>query len=135
MRTVLVAAGVVIEGGRVLLSQRKSGAHLAGMWEFPGGKVDEGEDPRAALSRELREELGIDTVVGDVIEVTFHHYADADKAVLLLFFEATRTATSPAPATLDVAAFKWSTAADLDPAQFPPADVAILKKISARLSR
>ena len=129
MRTVLVAAGVIIEGGKVLLSQRKSGAHLAGMWEFPGGKVDDGEDPRAALRRELKEELGIDTVVGDVIEVTFHHYADAEKAVLLLFFEATRTASSPAPEALDVAAFKWAPAADLDPTQFPPADVTILKKL------
>lgn len=133
MRTVLVAAGVIIEGGRVLLSQRKAGAHLAGMWEFPGGKVNEGEDPRAALARELEEELGIDVVVGDAIEVTFHHYADADKAVLLLFFEAVRTATSPAPEALDVAAFKWASSADLDPAQFPPADVAILKKIATRL--
>jgi 8-oxo-dGTP diphosphatase len=134
MRTVLVAAGVIFESGKVLLSQRKAGAHLAGMWEFPGGKVDEGEDPRAALSRELKEELGIDTVVGDVIEVTFHHCAEAEKAVLLLFFEATRTAASPAPEALDVAAFKWAAAADLDPADFPPADVAILKKIIPRVS-
>ncbi|MEO6572926.1 MAG: (deoxy)nucleoside triphosphate pyrophosphohydrolase [Polyangiaceae bacterium] len=133
MRTVLVAAGVIIEGGRVLLSQRKAGAHLAGMWEFPGGKVDEGEDPRDALARELKEELGIDTDVGDPVEITFHHYADADKAVLLLFFEASRTASSPAPEALDVAAFKWASSADLDPAQFPPADVAILKKIATRL--
>ncbi len=134
MRTVLVAAGVIIEGGRVLLSQRKAGAHLAGMWEFPGGKVDEGEDPRAALCRELTEELGIDAVVGEVIEVTFHHYADADKAVLLLFFEAARRAASPDPKALDVADFMWAAAADLEPTRFPPADVTILKKIISRLS-
>ena len=59
MRTHIVAAGVLIENGKVLLSRRKQGSHLAGMWEFPGGKAEPGEDPRAALRRELEEELGI----------------------------------------------------------------------------
>jgi len=58
MRTYIVAAGVVIENGKVLLSRRKEGSHLAGRWEFPGGKAEAGEDPRAALRRELEEELG-----------------------------------------------------------------------------
>src|SRR5580692_2539439 len=56
MDTVLVSAAVVVESGRVLLTQRKAGGHLAGKWEFPGGKVEEGEDPRHALARELEEE-------------------------------------------------------------------------------
>ena len=56
--TVLVAAGVLLESGRVLLSQRKAGTHLAGAWELPGGKVYEGEDPREAVMRELWEETG-----------------------------------------------------------------------------
>ena len=53
MRTVIVAAGIVIEHGKVLLSRRKQGTHLEGLWEFPGGKVEAGEDPRVALAREL----------------------------------------------------------------------------------
>jgi 8-oxo-dGTP diphosphatase len=133
MNTVLVAAGVLIEEGRVLLTQRKAGTHLAGAWEFPGGKVGAGEDPRAALRRELAEELGIDATAGEVVDVAFHRYEDAGKAVLLLFFEATRSAGSPAPRALDVAAFKWATARDLDPTFFPPADVAVLEKVRARL--
>ena len=138
MRTVVVAAGVIIEAGRVLLTQRKAGAHLAGLWEFPGGKVETGEDPRDALRRELEEELGIAATVGDIVDVAFHRYdegadASAHKAVLLLFYEATRTRESPAPRALDVAAFAWATAAELEPEKFPPADVAVLAKVRARL--
>jgi 8-oxo-dGTP diphosphatase len=135
MKSVVVSAGVVIEGGRVLLTQRKSGTHLAGAWEFPGGKVEAGEDPRDALARELKEELGIDTTVGEIVDVAFHRYEEADKAVLLLFFEATRTATSNEPAPLDVADFTWAAADALDPSRFPPADVAVLGKVRARLMR
>ncbi|MGH7330454.1 MAG: (deoxy)nucleoside triphosphate pyrophosphohydrolase, partial [Polyangiaceae bacterium] len=77
MKTVIVSAGVIIEKSHVLLTQRKAGAHLEGMWEFPGGKVEPGEDPRAALVRELREELGIEVNVGEAVDVTFHRYDDA----------------------------------------------------------
>lgn len=129
----LVAAAVLVEGGRVLLTQRKAGAHLAGKWEFPGGKVEPGEDPRAALRRELAEELGIDAEVGEIVDVTFHRYDDAQKAVLLLFFEASRRPGSPEPQALDVAAFQWAGGAALDPALFPPADVAILQKVQKKL--
>jgi 8-oxo-dGTP diphosphatase len=135
MRTIVVAAAVIIEERRVLLTQRKSGTHLAGAWEFPGGKVEAGEDPRAALVRELHEELGIEVTAGEVVDVTFHRYEEAQKAVLLLFFEANRTASSPQPRALDVAAFKWATRADLEPACFPPADVAVLSKVREKLPR
>jgi 8-oxo-dGTP diphosphatase len=133
MRTVLVAAAVLVERGRVLLTQRKAGTHLAGAWEFPGGKVEPGEDPRDALRRELQEELGIRASVGEIVDVTFHRYDDADKTVLLLFFEASREAGSPDPQAVDVAAFRWASAADLVPRDFPPADVAVLRKVRARL--
>lgn len=133
VKTVIVSAGVIVEGGRVLLSQRKAGAHLEGKWEFPGGKVEPGEDPREALRRELVEELGIETHIGEVVDVTFHTYVEAQKAVLLLFFEAVRTPESPEPHARDVAAFQWAGAEDLEPARFPPADVAILAKIRRRL--
>jgi 8-oxo-dGTP diphosphatase len=131
--TLIVAAGVVIERGRVLLSQRKAGSHLAGAWELPGGKVHAGEDPRDALRRELREELGIEVTVGDIVDVTFHGYRDVDRPVLLLFYEAARVAGSPDPRALDVAAYAWADARGLDPARFPPADAAVLEKVRARL--
>jgi 8-oxo-dGTP diphosphatase len=100
LKTVIVAAGVLIDGERVLLSQRRADTHLAGMWEFPGGKVESGEDPREALRRELEEELGVDAIVGDIVDVAFHRYDDANKAVLLLFYEATLTTESKAQSTL-----------------------------------
>ena len=134
MRTDIVAAGVVVERGKVLLSRRKKGTHLSGLWEFPGGKVEPGEDPRAALRRELEEELGILTTVGEIADVTFHRYDDAGKAVLLLFFHATREEGSPEPQPIDVAEVKWADASALDPALFPPADVPILTKVRALLA-
>jgi 8-oxo-dGTP diphosphatase len=131
--TVLVAAAVIVERGRVLITQRKSGTHLEGAWEFPGGKVAPGEDPRDGLRRELREEIGIDAEVGEILDVTFHRYEEARKTVLLLFFEAARVPASPEPRALDVAAFAWAGPDELDPARFPPADVAVLAKVRGRL--
>jgi 8-oxo-dGTP diphosphatase len=124
---IVVSAAVIIDAGRVLLSQRKAGTHLEGKWEFPGGKVEEGEDPRAALRRELVEELGIDAEPGAPIEVTFHRYPT--KSVLLLFFEASLVPGSPPPRPLDVAAVRWAEPADLRDEDFPPADLAVLERV------
>ncbi len=130
---VIVAAAVLVEGGRVLLSQRKAGTHLAGAWEFPGGKVEPGEDPRDALKRELVEELGIETVIGAPVEVTFHAYPTKD--VLLLFFEASRKPTSAEPRAIDVAAVRWAEPEELRDADFPPADLAVLAQVRRLLRR
>ncbi|MEO7328604.1 MAG: (deoxy)nucleoside triphosphate pyrophosphohydrolase [Minicystis sp.] len=129
---VLVVAAVVIEAGKVLLSQRKSGTHLAGAWELPGGKVEPDEDPRAALARELTEELGIDAEVRDPLEITFHRYPT--KSVLLLFFRAVRRPGSAEPRALDVAAVRWAAIDELRDELFPPADVAVLAKVRALLA-
>lgn len=134
MATVIVAAGVIVERDRVLLTQRKAGGHLEGLWEFPGGKADEGEDPRAAVVRELEEELGIHAVAGDILDVTFHHYVDVNRSVLLLFFEATRTKDSPEPTARDVAAFHWAAHEELGSLAFPPADLGILAKVKRLLA-
>jgi 8-oxo-dGTP diphosphatase len=128
---VLVSAAVIVARGRVLLTQRKGGTHLAGAWEFPGGKVEPDEDPRAALVRELTEEIGVAATVGDIIEVTFHRYPS--KSVLLLFYEASLAPGSPEPRAIDVAAVRWAEASELRDELFPPADVAVLAKVRARL--
>lgn len=134
MQTHIVAAGIVVERGRVLLSRRREGTHLAGFWEFPGGKVEPGEDPRAALRRELEEELGIVVRVGEIVDVAFHRYDDAHKAVLLLFFVAEREQGSPDPRAIDVAEVKWADRSGLEPDEFPAADVAVLAKVRELLA-
>ena len=114
MKTVVVSAAILDRAGPRPSDQRKSGTHLAGAWEFPGGKVEAGEDPREALQRELREELGIEVQVGEIVDVTFHRYPTRrgrSKAVLLLFFEARRDAGSADPRALDVAAVRWARSA------------------------
>jgi 8-oxo-dGTP diphosphatase len=128
---VVVSAAVIVDRGRVLLTQRKRGTHLEGSWEFPGGKVEPDEDPRDALVRELAEEIGVRAVAGDVVEVTFHRYPT--KSVLLLFYEARLATGSPAPRAIDVAALRWAAVDDLRDEEFPPADVAVLAKVRARL--
>jgi 8-oxo-dGTP diphosphatase len=133
--TILVAAAVIVEDGRVLLSRRKKGTHLAGAWEFPGGKVEPNEDPKDALTRELHEELGIDARATDILECTFHRYDDAKKSVLLLFYRAARTDRTKEPTPLDVAEVKWAMLADLHDADFPPADTAVLTKVRALLEK
>lgn len=129
--TVLVAAAILVERGRVLLTQRKRGTHLEGAWEFPGGKVEPGEDPKDALARELREEIGVDAAVGDIVEVTFHRYPQ--KAVLLLFYSAARLPGSPEPQAIDVADVRWAARDELRDEELPPADVAVLRKVRGML--
>jgi 8-oxo-dGTP diphosphatase len=128
---VLVSAAVIISAGRVLLTQRKSGTHLAGAWEFPGGKVEPDEDPRDALVRELAEEIGVTSVAGDIVEATFHRYPA--KSVLLLFYETRLLPGSPEPRAIDVAGVRWAEASELHDELFPPADVAVLAKVRAKL--
>ena len=81
---ILVAAALIVNRGRMLLAQRPAGTHLAGLWEFPGGKVEPGEEPAQGLRRELREELGIE--VEQAAEITRFPYEYPGRAPLVLIF-------------------------------------------------
>ncbi len=123
----IVAAAVVLDRGRVLLTQRAEGTHLEGLWEFPGGKLEPGESPEEALVRECREECGIEIAVGDILEVTFHRYPDKD--VLLLFYRC--SIVSGEVRHLQVNAHAWVAPDELDRYEFPPADTNVLARIRA----
>ena len=85
MRIVLVSAVALIDrDGRILIAKRPEGKAMAGLWEFPGGKLEDGESPEEALVRECREECGIEVAVSEILEVTHHRYPQ--KEVLLLFY-------------------------------------------------
>jgi 8-oxo-dGTP diphosphatase len=87
MKIILVSAVALIDtDGRVLLAQRPAGKSLAGLWEFPGGKVEPGESPEAALIRELQEELGIDTWASCLAPLTFASHAYPDFHLLMPLF-------------------------------------------------
>lgn len=96
MKTLLVSAVALIDAdGRVLLAQRPEGKSLAGLWEFPGGKVETGETPEAALIRELGEELGIDTWSSCLAPLTFASHAYDDFHLLMPVFICRRWSGTP----------------------------------------
>jgi len=84
MKTVIVTAALIREQGRILVTQRKEGSSHGLLWEFPGGKVEEGEDSRGALKRELKEELDVEAEVGTIFDAVFHTYPEYP--VLLLVY-------------------------------------------------
>jgi 8-oxo-dGTP diphosphatase len=121
-----VVAGIVRrDDGRLLISQRMPEDTLGGYWEFPGGKVEPGEDLKVALRRELVEELGIDTEIGAEIHQIVHAYPDRD--VRLFFYEA--RIISGEPQKLEVADLRWVTLDDLMNYQFPEADLPLLRQL------
>jgi 8-oxo-dGTP diphosphatase len=122
-----VAVGVLRRAGEILLTRRLEGTHLAGYWEFPGGKFEPGESAQQALGRELREELGITAPVAAPLIRHRHTYPTRD--VVLHTFEV--TAWQGEPRGLQGQALRWLPADRIDPAQLPPADGPLLS--AARL--
>ena len=123
--TIEVAAGLVFRDGRLLIAQRHAQDHLGGLWEFPGGKRLRGESFAECLVRELREELGIEIEVGEVMESVTHAYPE--RAVHLEFFRCRWQGNEPR--ALDCAAFKWVRAAELAQHEFPAADTRLIERL------
>lgn len=120
-----VAAALVEEGGRLLIARRPAGAHLAGLWEFPGGKREAGESWEGCLARELREELGIEVAVDGEVRRVRHDYPD--RTVEIRFFRCRRLAGEPRP--LAVAEIAWVAPGDLRLYPFPPADAELVRAL------
>ena len=122
-RMLEVAAGLIFRGGRLLITQRPAGTHLAGLWEFPGGKLEVGESFQDCLVRELNEELGVKVAVGPLVQGIEHHYPE--RRVHLRFYRCTLKEGEPQP--LDCAAIKWVTREELSDHAFPAADARLLE--------
>ena len=125
MKTILVVAVVLIDrDGRVLLSQRPSGKSMAGLWEFPGGKVENGEVPEEALIRELKEELGIDTWSSCLAPLSFASYSYEDFHLLMPVFVCRKWLGNPMP--MEGQALKWVNRDKLKDYPMPPADIPMI---------
>ena len=125
-RPIIVTAAVVERGDCFLVTCRPEGTHLAGHWEFPGGKCEEGEAPERCLERELREELDVDASVGEELFRTEHRYGGLH--LDLRFFRCALTGT---PRPLQGQQMRWVPRRQLAALTFPPADAAFIARLVA----
>lgn len=122
-----VAAALVMEDGRILLSQREEGGHLPLYWELPGGKVEEDEDPSSTLQRELQEELGVAVDIIEPFLFAYHEYPECDDGILLLIYRC-QLLQDP-PRAIGCRAVGWFAPEELEHLKTPPADKAIFQKL------
>jgi 8-oxo-dGTP diphosphatase len=117
---IVTAAALIDRDGRLLVQQRPEGKNMAGLWEFPGGKLEPDETPEAALIRELREELGIETDAACLAPATFASEPLGDRHLLLLLYICRKWRGTPQ--ALEAAAIRWVRPVELHALPMPPAD-------------
>jgi 8-oxo-dGTP diphosphatase len=120
-----VAAGFLRRGSQILVGQRPENHSLAGQWEFPGGKIESGESPEAALARELSEELGVEAEIGELKFSCTHSYGDVN--ILILFFEVLYWKGDPKPKHHLM--LEWIEPQDLGTRNIPEANRKMLDRI------
>jgi 8-oxo-dGTP diphosphatase len=124
--TIVVTAAVIERGGRLLVTRRQPGVHLAGQWEFPGGKCNPGEALPDCLARELREELAVEAAIGEEIFAVTHDYGD--RRIELHFLQCT-LAGDPRPQLGQE--MQWVSRSDLRSLEFPPADAELIGMLAS----
>jgi 8-oxo-dGTP diphosphatase len=127
----VVAVALADPVGRILLQQRAPGRSMAGLWEFPGGKVEAGELPEEALIREIEEELGIVIEARDIRPACFASAPLGDRHMILLLYICREWRGEPAP--LDAAALKWVRVEEMAADEMPPADRPLIGLLGALL--
>ena len=127
MKTVIVTAALIIEQGKILVTQRKKDSSHGLLWEFPGGKVKEGEEPRDALRRELREELDVEVEVGMIFDTIFYSYPEYP--ILLLVYRCRIEKGSLKP--IGCHDLRWVNLRELETLAMPPADDPIRKHLGS----
>lgn len=123
----VVGAMLEREPGRYLITQRSKNASLPLLWEFPGGRVDDGEDDRAALTRELKERLGLDVLVGEQAMSTHHEYPNYD--IDFRVFACKLTTADQDVSHSKVNDHRWVSLSEMGQYQFPDADARTLAKL------
>ncbi|MBN2423710.1 MAG: 8-oxo-dGTP diphosphatase MutT [Calditrichaceae bacterium] len=123
----VVAAVIFNESKHILVTQRPEGGHLAGYWEFPGGRIEEGESPEQALQREIKEELDIDIAVGDFLWRGVFEYDI--KVVDIAFYACKLTDTTQKITCKGIAGYRWVLTEEMSRLQFPPADKEMIFKL------
>ena len=123
-----VAAGLVFRDGKLLITQRPTGSHLGGLWEFPGGKREPDESFEECLRRELKEELCIEVDIHELVASISHDYPE--KSVTLKFYRCTWKANEPQ--ALGCPDLRWVSAEELRRYEFPEADVKLIELLTTR---
>ncbi len=129
MSIINVSAVALVDGNnRVLVAQRPQGKHMAGLWEFPGGKIEEAETPEQCLVRELKEELNIKVTQKDLQPINFVAHKYDDFQLIMLLYGCTRWYGQPR--AVEHSDLKWTDAAGLTRLNMPPADAPLLQPLT-----
>ena len=120
-----VTAAIIQREGKILAARRKPGAHMAGFWEFPGGKIEPGESPEECLRRELKEELSIDAAIGSFFEESCYDYGTKQVRLLCYYAEYLSGTFSLS----DHDEIKWLPVGQLLQLNWAPADIPVVKKL------
>lgn len=127
MKTVIVTAALILEQGKILVTQRRPGDSHELLWEFPGGKLKEWEDPREALQRELKEELDVEVKAGMMFDATFFFYPEVPILLLVYYCRIEKGSLKP----IGCHDLRWVTLQEFNTLPMPPADEPIRKHLFA----
>ena len=122
-----VTAAILAKDGKILIARRPASSRLARLWEFPGGKVEDGETPEACLARELREELNIEVSIGAFLGESIYHYEHG--SIRLLAYETFWKSGIIEPKEHDE--IRWVSLGELDCYEFAPADIPFVRRLKA----
>ena len=121
-----MTAGLLWQSGMVMITKRPEGSHLAGLWEFPGGKQEAGETLEECLEREIKEELGLEVRAEKLLLTVDHEYED--RFISLYFFLCAQLGGEPKP--LECEEMRWVRPEDLTQYRFPPPDKKIIERLT-----
>lgn len=124
-----VVGAVIVRDGLIFAAQRGGHGPLAGLWEFPGGKVEPGESPEVALAREIREELRVDVHVGSAVTTTVHEYSFGVVELTTLYC----TIDASEPQLSEHSDFRWLAPDELPTLEWAPADLPAVERVRADL--